>query len=50
MTLSNAWSWGLEKVGIIFLGGLEIFTLVKGLLSTISSERSHDQNALIERR
>ncbi len=50
MTLSNVWSWGLEKVGIIFLGGLGILILVKGLLSTIPSKSSHDQNALIERR
>ena len=39
--------WESENVGITFVGGLGILIFSKGLLSTIPSEWSHDQNVLI---
>ena len=38
------------QAGTTFLGGLGIFTLLKGLEGTISSLTSHDQKARRERR
>lgn len=47
---SSASSWGLEKVGMTFLGAFVIFTLTNGVCSTIPSLISQDQNALMDLR
>jgi len=47
---SRASSWGLEKVGMTFLGAFGIFTLTNGVCSTIPSLISQDQNALMDLR